>query len=125
MGVLVGVKVKFLKLVLLNLDGTIAEIGTGASAVIDQTSLSREKARHSHDIYADQIRWMNRVKLEVEERYGRRLTTNAIVQMGVDMLRNEYERLGPRSTVVHLAEKRPGRLAVVDKEYKSEASGED
>jgi len=102
-----------------------AATGPDASPASDQTSLSREKARHSHDIYADQIRWMNRMKLEVEELYGRRLTTNAIVQMGVDMLRNEYERLGPSATMVRLAEKRPGRLAVVDEEYNSEASGED
>jgi hypothetical protein len=58
--------------------------------------------RHSHDIFHDQVRWLNRAKLEIEERYGRRVTGNALVQIALDLLRMDYEMNKGRSNVVRV-----------------------
>ena len=55
--------------------------------------------RHSHDIYHDQILWMNRVKLELEEQYGQRVTSNAIVKLALDRLRHDFEAGDDRSEI--------------------------
>lgn len=64
--------------------------------------VSRQQERHSHDIYYDQVRWMNRTKVEVEERYGERVTSNGIVQVALDLLRLEFEARGPSSNLVQV-----------------------
>ena len=56
--------------------------------------------RHSHDIFHDQVRWMNRVKLDVEESYGARITSNAIVQLALDLFISDYEANGNDSALI-------------------------
>jgi hypothetical protein len=73
-----------------------------AAPLPGQTGLGRVSERHSHDIFHDQVRWMNRAKLEVEERYGRRVTVNALVQLAVDLLRADYEVNKTRSNIVRV-----------------------
>ncbi len=75
---------------------------TRVSSPRGQTPLSRVSERHSHDIFQDQVRWMNRLKLELEERYGRRVTSNALVSLAIDMLREEYEQQGARSNLIRV-----------------------
>jgi hypothetical protein len=58
--------------------------------------------RHSHDIFRDQVRWMNRTKLEIEERYGLRVTSNALVGLAIDMVRSDYERKRSRSALIRV-----------------------
>ena len=53
--------------------------------------------RHSHDIYQDQVRWLNRTKLDLEERYGVKVTGNAMVQLSLDRLRRDFEANGETS----------------------------
>jgi len=62
----------------------------------------RTVERHSHDIYLDQLRWLNRLKLDFEERYGARITGNAIVQLALDRLRDDFEANGERSELVRV-----------------------
>lgn len=57
----------------------------------------RRVERHSHDIFIDQVRWMNRLKLELGEDFGVKLTSNALVQLAIDMLRRDFEANGERS----------------------------
>jgi hypothetical protein len=47
--------------------------------------------RHSHDIFRDQVLWINRLKLELEEQYGARVTSNSIVRLAIDRLRADVE----------------------------------
>lgn len=56
--------------------------------------------RHSHDIFYDQVRWMNRLKLELEEEYETRVTSNGMVQLAIDMLRRDYEANGEQSALM-------------------------
>jgi hypothetical protein len=56
--------------------------------------------RHSHDIFRDQVRWMNRTKLEIEETYGKRITSNAIVKLALDLLIDDFERHGESSKLI-------------------------
>ena len=58
--------------------------------------------RHSHDIFHDQVRWLNRVKLEIDERYGRRVTVNGLVQLALDVLRKDYELNKARSNIIRV-----------------------
>jgi len=57
----------------------------------------RRVERHSHDIFMDQVRWMNRLKLELGEELGVKLTSNALVQLAIDMLRRDFDANGERS----------------------------
>ena len=63
---------------------------TGRFSILGQ----RLVERHSHDIFHDQVLWMNRIKLELEEQYGRRVTSNAIVQLAIDRLQRDFEAEG-------------------------------
>ena len=58
--------------------------------------------RHSHDIFQDQVRWMNRVKLDLEERYGARVTGNAIVQLALDLFRDDFQLQGEESNLIRV-----------------------
>ena len=64
----------------------------GASERIDE--------RHSHDIFRDQVRWMNRTKLDIEETCGRRITSNAIVKLALDLLIDDFEQHGENSKLI-------------------------
>jgi len=50
--------------------------------------------RHSHDIFRDQVLWINRLKLELEEQYGKRVTSNSIVRLAIDRLRADFQANG-------------------------------
>jgi hypothetical protein len=75
---------------------------TRTSSLGGQENQPRAVERHSHDIFKDQIRWMNRTKLEIEERYGVRVTSNALVKLAIDVVRNDYQRSRSRSVVVRV-----------------------
>lgn len=71
---------------------------TPASSPSGQTI--RFVERHSHDIFQDQVRWINRVKLDIEEAHGQRITGNQLVQLAVDLLRRDYELNGDKSRLI-------------------------
>lgn len=73
-----------------------------AATLKGQMGSNRVSERHSHDIFHDQVRWLNRAKLEVEERYGRRVTVNGLVQLALELLRKDYEMNRTRSNVVRV-----------------------
>lgn len=75
---------------------------TRVSAPTGHRAEHRTLERHSHDIYLDQIRWMNRLKLEVEETYGVKLTSNAMVALAVDRFREDYEGNGDDSALMRV-----------------------
>lgn len=58
--------------------------------------------RHSHDLFRDQILWLNRLKLDLEVEYGQRVNGNDIVQLAMDLLRDEYEVLAEQSNLVQV-----------------------
>lgn len=70
-----------------------------ASAAVPANGTREERRgeRHSHDIFIDQVRWMNRLKLELGEEFGVKLTSNALVQLAIDMLRRDFDANGERS----------------------------
>ena len=56
--------------------------------------------RRPHDLYRDQILWLKETKLEIEKRYGQRVTANAMVQLALDLLIADYDRNEDRSKLV-------------------------
>jgi hypothetical protein len=82
--------------------------------------------RHSHDIFRDQVRWMNRTKLDMEETYGKRITSNAIVKLALDLLIDDFERHGESSNLIRSlirGERTPARTW--DGPPKTESEGRD
>lgn len=75
---------------------------TRASARTGHLAVVRAVERHSHDIYADQIRWMNRLKLDVLETYGTKVTSNEMVQLAIDLFRADFERNGESSQLMRV-----------------------
>lgn len=57
-------------------------------------------ARHSHDLFQDQVRWINRIKVDLEETYGKRITGNDIVQLALDIFISDYETNGDDSALI-------------------------
>jgi hypothetical protein len=62
-----------------------------------------------YDFFQDQIRWLNRRKLEFEEKYGKRVPATAMVQLAVDLLIADFEVNEEESQVVRvlIKEERP------------------
>jgi hypothetical protein len=60
----------------------------------------RPVERRPYDFYADQVRWLNRMKVDVEERYRRKITSNAMVQLALDLFIADYRARGPRSYLI-------------------------
>jgi hypothetical protein len=60
-------------------------------------------------LFQDQIRWLNRKKLELEEEYGKRVPATAMVQLAVDLLIADHELNGEDSQLfrVLIKEERP------------------
>jgi hypothetical protein len=56
--------------------------------------------RHSHDLYRDQILWINRLKLDIEVEHGIRVNGNDLVQLAIDMLRDDFEALREQSNLI-------------------------
>jgi len=60
----------------------------------------RATERNSYDFYKDQILWLNKIKVEIQEKYGRRVTANTIVQLALDLLIQDYRKRGERSSLI-------------------------
>jgi len=65
-----------------------------------QRTEERPTDRRPYDFYRDQILWLNRTKVEIQEKYGRRVSANAMVQFAVDLLMRDYKRRKERSKLV-------------------------
>lgn len=73
----------------------------------------RRVERHSHDIFNDQVRWMNRLKLELGEEFGVKVTSNALVQLAIDLLRRDLAANGERSELFRTLIRRPQATSTV------------
>jgi len=60
----------------------------------------RRTERRPYDFYQDQVLCLKEIKLEIEKRYGRRVTANAMVQLAVDLLVEDYRRNKERSKLI-------------------------
>lgn len=87
-----------------------------SAAAPGRTPVSRLLERHSHDIYQDQVRWLNRTKLDFEETYGVKVTGNAMVQLALDRLRRDFEAQGEASDLF--------RVLVLDEPLRSDGEEE-
>ena len=56
--------------------------------------------RRPYDFFHDQVQWLNRMKVTIEERYHRKITANAMVQLALDRLIQDYQRRGRDSALV-------------------------
>ena len=56
--------------------------------------------RRPYDFFHDQVQWLNRMKVTIEERYHRKVTANAMVQLALDRLIEDYQRRGRDSALV-------------------------
>lgn len=56
--------------------------------------------RRPYDFFQGQVLWLNRTKVEIQERYDRRITANAMVQLALDLLIADYKRRKERSELV-------------------------
>jgi hypothetical protein len=65
-----------------------------------QRTKERLTERRPYDFFRDQILWLNKTKVEILERYGRRVTANAMVQLAVDLFMQDYKRRKERSKLV-------------------------
>jgi hypothetical protein len=62
---------------------------------------TRERlTRRPYDFFQDQVLWLNRTKVEIQEQYDRRITANAMVQLALDLLIADYQRRKERSKLV-------------------------
>jgi len=84
---------------------------TPVSVSSGQVSVVRAQTRHSHDIFHDQVRWMNRLKFQIEEERGLHISSNNIVRLAIDLIRADYEANGEESHLVRILVKgRPWRV---------------
>jgi len=60
----------------------------------------RPSERRPYDFYSDQVRWLNRMKVEVAEKYRRKITANAMVQLALDLFIADYRSRGRRSALI-------------------------
>ena len=60
----------------------------------------RRIERHPYDFYVDQVLWLNRMKVQLQERYGCRITANSMVQLALDTLIHDYRERGARSNII-------------------------
>ncbi len=56
--------------------------------------------RRPYDFYKDQVLWLKETKLEIEKKYGKRVPANAMVQLALDLLIEDYKRNKGRSKLV-------------------------
>jgi len=56
--------------------------------------------RRPYDFFEGQVQWLNRKRLEIEEQYGVRVPANAMVQLAVDLLIEDFERRGEKSQLI-------------------------
>jgi hypothetical protein len=60
----------------------------------------RKIDRRSYDFFHDQVLWLNRMKVELEERYDLQITANAMVQLALDLLILDHRRRGRHSQLM-------------------------
>ena len=60
----------------------------------------RTTDRRPYDFFRDQLLWLNRTKVEIQEEYGRRVTANAMVQLALDLFIEDYKRRKERSKLI-------------------------
>lgn len=75
---------------------------TPVSPLRGQKVQPRIVGRHTYDIFQDQVRWMNRLKLDIEEAYNERVTVNGLVTLALDLLREDYELNGEGSNIIRI-----------------------
>ena len=56
--------------------------------------------RRSFDFFRYQVLGLNRIKLEIQERHALRVSVNAMVQLAVDLLIEDYKRRKERSKLM-------------------------
>lgn len=56
--------------------------------------------RRPYDFFEEQVQFLNRKRLEIEEQYGLRVPANAMVQLAVDLLISDFERRGEKSQLI-------------------------
>ena len=56
--------------------------------------------RRPYDFFRDQVLWLNKTKVEIQERYGRRVTATAMVQLALDLFIQDYKTKKERSKLV-------------------------
>jgi len=78
------------------------EASQDRATAVTGRAVPRQTARHSHDIYLDQVRWLNRTRFAIEERYGVRVSSNAIVRLALDVMRDDHVRHGERSKLMRI-----------------------
>ena len=81
--------------------------GTSNEAPLEQPSerpsgrtKERLTARRPYDFFRDQVLWLNKTKVEIQERYGRRVTATAMVQLALDLFIQDYKTKKERSKLV-------------------------
>lgn len=67
-----------------------------------EPSSERRIERRPYDFYVDQVLWLNRMKVELQETYSCRVTANSMVQLALDLLMRDYRERGARSHLVTL-----------------------
>ena len=77
----------------------VAKKGATSQRPLQRTK-ERLTDRRPYDFYRDQVLWLNKTKVEIQEKYGQRVTANAMVQLAVDWLIHDYRRRKERSKLV-------------------------
>jgi len=65
-----------------------------------QPRKERLTERRPYDFFRDQILWLNKTKVEIQEKYGRKVTANAMVQLALDVFIQDYKRRKERSKLI-------------------------
>ena len=65
-----------------------------------QPRKERLTERRPYDFFRDQILWLNKTKVEIQEKYGRKVTANAMVQLALDLFIQDYKRRKERSKLI-------------------------
>lgn len=90
----------------------------GRPAVRPSRPLVVPKARtvehRPYDFFSDQVRWLNRTKLDIEEKYGRRIPATTMVQLAVDLLIADFDADSQDSYVVRVLLKDEDLRAAID-----------
>jgi len=65
-----------------------------------QPRKERLTERRPYDFFRDQILWLNKTKVEIQEKYGRKVTANAMVQLALDLFIKDHKRRKERSKLI-------------------------
>jgi hypothetical protein len=73
-----------------------------SGAQVRSRSKDRKIGRFTYEIYLDQVRFMARLKLDLDEAYGVKLTNNSMVSLAIDALFRDYEINGDQSQLMRV-----------------------